>query len=162
MYWVLSSYSLASKSFWNGLFFILKNNSRDISVLCVGSIQNVTLKRVLLSYCYRPPLWSSGQSSWLQIQRSGFYSRRYQILGEAVGLERGPLNLVSTIEHLFEWESSGSGLESREYGRGVPLCWHPLSTKVGTNFAAKRRSLGRSRCRRTSASTSDEYSYIYK
>jgi hypothetical protein len=27
-----------------------------------------------------PPLWSSGQSSWLQIQRSRFDSRRYQIL----------------------------------------------------------------------------------
>jgi hypothetical protein len=26
-----------------------------------------------------PPLWSSDQSSWLQIQRSGFNSRRYQI-----------------------------------------------------------------------------------
>jgi hypothetical protein len=26
-----------------------------------------------------PPLWSSGQSSWLQIQRPGFDSRQYQI-----------------------------------------------------------------------------------
>jgi hypothetical protein len=34
-----------------------------------------------------------------------------------VGLERGPLSLVSTIEELFERDSSGSGLESREYGR---------------------------------------------
>jgi hypothetical protein len=25
-----------------------------------------------------PPLWSSGQSSWLQIQRPGFDSRHYQ------------------------------------------------------------------------------------
>jgi len=32
---------------------------------------------VLLSFW--PPLWSSGQSFWLQIQRSGFDSRRYQI-----------------------------------------------------------------------------------
>jgi hypothetical protein len=39
----------------------------------------------------RPPLWSSGQSSWLQIQRSGYHSRRYQIFWEVVGLERGPL-----------------------------------------------------------------------
>jgi hypothetical protein len=45
-----------------------------------------------------PPLWSSGQSSWLQIQRSGFDSQRCQIFWEVVGLERGPLNLVSTIE----------------------------------------------------------------
>jgi hypothetical protein len=28
----------------------------------------------------RPPLWPSGQSSWLQIQRSWFDSRRYHIL----------------------------------------------------------------------------------
>jgi hypothetical protein len=26
-----------------------------------------------------PSLWSSGQSSWLQIQRSGFNSQSYQI-----------------------------------------------------------------------------------
>jgi hypothetical protein len=34
-----------------------------------------------------------------------------------VGLERGLLSLVSTIEELLERKSSGSGLESREYGR---------------------------------------------
>jgi hypothetical protein len=50
-----------------------------------------------------PPLWSSSQSSWLQIQRSWFDSRSYQILWEVVGLERGPLSLVSTIEELTEW-----------------------------------------------------------
>jgi hypothetical protein len=37
-----------------------------------------------------------------------------------VGLERGPLSLVSTIEELFERKSSGFGLE---YGRGDPLRW---------------------------------------
>jgi hypothetical protein len=49
-----------------------------------------------------PPLWSSGQSAWLQIQRSEFESRRYQISLEVVGLELGPLSLVSTIQELFE------------------------------------------------------------
>jgi hypothetical protein len=34
-----------------------------------------------------------------------------------LGLERGPLSLVSTIEELFERKSSGSGLKSRDYGR---------------------------------------------
>jgi hypothetical protein len=38
-----------------------------------------------------------------------------------VGLELGPLNLVSTIEELLGRNSSGSGLEKREYGRGDPL-----------------------------------------
>jgi hypothetical protein len=68
-------------------------------------------------------MWSSGQSSWLQIQRSGFDSRRYQIFEEIVGLERGPLSLVSTIEELLEIKSSDSGLESREYDRRDPSRW---------------------------------------
>jgi hypothetical protein len=33
-------------------------------------------------YVEQAPLWSSGQSSWLQIQRAGFDSRRYQIFSE--------------------------------------------------------------------------------
>jgi hypothetical protein len=40
-----------------------------------------------------------------------------------VGVERGPLSLVSTIEELLVRNSSGSGLENREYGRGDPLPW---------------------------------------
>jgi hypothetical protein len=67
-----------------------------------------------------PLLWSSGQSSWLQIQRSGFDSRRYQILWEVVRLERGPLTLVSTTEELLERKNSDSSLENREYGRRHP------------------------------------------
>jgi hypothetical protein len=34
-----------------------------------------------------------------------------------VGLERGPLSLLSTIEELLGRKNSGSGLEDREYGR---------------------------------------------
>jgi hypothetical protein len=37
-----------------------------------------------------------------------------------VGLEWGPLSLVSTIEELLEIKSSGSGLEIREYGPRDP------------------------------------------
>jgi hypothetical protein len=73
----------------------------------------------VLSYT-RPPLWSSGQSSWLQIQRPGFDSRHYQKKKKVVGLERGPLRLVSTIEELLGRNSSDSGLEIREYGRRDP------------------------------------------
>jgi hypothetical protein len=65
----------------------------------------------------RPPPWSSGQSSWLQIQRSGFDSRRYHTFWRVESLKRGPLNLVSTIEELLERKSSGSVLEIQEYRR---------------------------------------------
>jgi hypothetical protein len=70
-----------------------------------------------------PPLWSSGRSSLIQIQRSGFDSRNYQIFWVVVGLEQGPLSLVSTTEELLERNSSGSSLESREYGSRDALCW---------------------------------------
>jgi hypothetical protein len=62
-----------------------------------------------------------------------------------VGLERGPLSLVSTIEVLRGRKRSGSDLEIREFGRRDPRADRArhLSTKAGTNFADKRRSLGR-------------------
>jgi hypothetical protein len=70
----------------------------------------------------------------------------FRIFWEVVGLELGPLNLVSTIEELPERNSSCSGLENREYGHGSPLHWpreNLCPQKVGTNFADKRRSLDR-------------------
>jgi hypothetical protein len=69
----------------------------------------------------------------------------YQIFWEIVGLERGPLSLVSTTEELLG-KRRGSGLESREYGRRDPSRWSRdtlYQQKVGTNFADKRLSLGR-------------------
>jgi hypothetical protein len=40
---------------------------------------------------------------------TGLDSRRYWIFWEVVGLERGPLCLVSITEELLEWKSNGSG-----------------------------------------------------
>jgi hypothetical protein len=48
----------------------------------------------------------------------GFDSQHYK--KKVVGPERRPLSLVSTTEELLGRNSSGSGLESREYGRRVP------------------------------------------
>jgi hypothetical protein len=62
-----------------------------------------------------------GQSFWLQIHRSGFDSRRYQISWEVVGLQRGPRNLVGSIEELLGRNGGRSCPEIREYGRGDPL-----------------------------------------
>jgi hypothetical protein len=95
--------------------------------------------------CLRPPVWSSGQSFWLQIQRSGFYSRRYQTFWEIVGLERSPLSLLNTAEELLG-RSSGSGLGSREYGRRDPLRWprgslYPQKLAV-TSPTSSGRSVG--------------------
>jgi hypothetical protein len=51
-----------------------------------------------------------------------FRTAMYQIAW-VVGLERGPLSLVSTNEELLGRNSSGSGLENREYGRRYPSRW---------------------------------------
>jgi hypothetical protein len=77
----------------------------------------------------RPPLRSSDQIFWA-----------------VVGLERGPLSLVSTVEELLERKSSGSSVENLDYGLGYPSRWLRdtlYSKKVGSNFADKRQSLGR-------------------
>jgi hypothetical protein len=44
----------------------------------------------------------------------GFHSRRYHIFWEVVGLQRGPLNIVSIFEDLFEWKVAAPGLENRD------------------------------------------------
>jgi hypothetical protein len=61
-------------------------------------------------------------------------------------MERGPLNLVSTIGQLLGREGSGFSLENRDYGRrgsDALTKRHPLFTKVGINFTDNRLSLRR-------------------
>jgi hypothetical protein len=55
-----------------------------------------------------------------------------------VGLERGPLSLVSTIEELL-----GREHRIRPWGCVTLTTRHSLSSKFVANFADKRRSLGR-------------------
>jgi hypothetical protein len=73
----------------------------------------------------------------------GFDFRRYQNFWEVVGLERGPLSLVSTTDELTGRNSRSSGLENREYGRRDPFRWPHDTLYAQINFADKRRSLGR-------------------
>jgi hypothetical protein len=103
------TYWFCTRDFWSRMFTSLRSNQIFLlSSKCIS----VGL-----------PLWSNGQSSWLQIQRSGFGSRHYHIFWELVDLQRGPLSLMRTTEKLLGWKNSGSGLETREYGRGDPLRW---------------------------------------
>jgi hypothetical protein len=64
-----------------------------------------------------------------------------------VGLEWGPLSLMSMTEELLEWKSSGSGSrKSRLTAMGISCTDHTtpsICKKVGTNFGDKRRSLDR-------------------
>jgi hypothetical protein len=100
------------------------------------------IRMLLCLYYIWPPLWSSvlGYRSGCP----GFDSRHYK--KKVVGLKRGPLSLVSATEELLGSNSSGSGLESREYGRRDSSRW-PHDTlhlqKVGASFTDKQRSLGR-------------------
>jgi hypothetical protein len=50
----------------------------------------------------RPPLLSSGQSSWLQIQRSRVLFPALLDFLRSIGSGRGPLSLVRIIEELLE------------------------------------------------------------
>jgi hypothetical protein len=69
----------------------------------------------------RPPLWSSGQSSWLQIRRPGLDSRHYRKKNSGSGTG-------STQPREYNWgatwqKRSGSCLENREHGRRDPSRW---------------------------------------
>jgi hypothetical protein len=68
--------------------------TRQLILLLPGHVPTVPFR-----YC---SVWRRTESSWLQIQRSGFDFRRYQIFREVVDLERVPLSLVSTTEELTE------------------------------------------------------------
>jgi hypothetical protein len=82
----------------------------------------------------------------LAVRVPGFDSRRYQIFWEVVGLERGPLSLVSSIGEQLGRNSSSSGLENREYGREHPLRWpcdtlYQLKLALTSPYAAVARSV---------------------
>jgi hypothetical protein len=91
----------------------------------------------LLTILFRhgPPLCSSGQSSWLQIEGSGFLFPALPVFLRNTGSGTGFNQLVSTTEQLLERKSSDSGVENRDYGgresaalatrhRSIRKSWH--------------------------------------
>jgi hypothetical protein len=63
-----------------------------------------------------------------------------------VGLERGPLSLVTTTEELLERKSSGFGLEKRDYGhRGsAALTTRHLSIRKSWHYLRRQAAVARS------------------
>jgi hypothetical protein len=55
---------------------ILTSGGRSVGIV---RSRTQTMEFSFLLWEFLPSLWSSGQGSWLQIQRFGFDSRRYQI-----------------------------------------------------------------------------------
>jgi hypothetical protein len=93
-------------------------------------------------------LWSSGQRSWLQTQRTRVrFPALPDFFWEVVGLERGPLSLVRITEELFQG-NSGSGLENRKLTTmGESFRWtrdtlYPLKLAL-TSPTSGGRSVGR-------------------
>jgi hypothetical protein len=77
-----------------------------------------------------------------------------------VGLERGPLSLVSTTEELLGRKSRGSGLENWEYGRREPSRW-PRGTIYPQKFALTSPTSGdRSVCIVRSWTQATEFSFF--
>jgi hypothetical protein len=105
-------------------------------LLCNKVFQEIVQDFVLLSF--------RSDCLWLQIQKFGFDSRRYQIFWEVVGLERGPLSLVSTTEELLGRKSSGFGPEIREYDRRDPSRWPRGTLYLQTLVLTLQTSGGRS------------------
>jgi hypothetical protein len=86
---------------------------------------------------FGPPLWSSGQNSWLQIRRSGFDSRHYQ-KKKVVGLERGPLSLVSTTGELLDRKVVAPVYKIENTAVGIRHADH-VTPSIRTSWQSLRR-----------------------
>jgi hypothetical protein len=126
---------------------------RDLhSFRCSGRRDELTDRRhlpVTSYYRYCRSRQNFASKHYSEIMARNLYipqSYRGQIFWEVVGLERGPLSLVSTTEELLGKKSSDSCLDSREYGRRDPSRWprailHPQKLAV-TSPTSGGRSVG--------------------
>jgi hypothetical protein len=90
-------------------------------------------------------MWSSGQSSWLQIQRPGFDSRHYQ-KKKVMGLELGSTHPREyTTEELLDRKVAAPLYKTKNTAVGIREADHMAHSirKVVNHFADKRRSLSR-------------------
>jgi hypothetical protein len=110
------------------------------------NVKELYISRSVLTDFFRISLWSSGQTSWLQIQRSRV---RFPALPDF--LRSSESGMGSTQPREDNWgatwkESSGSGLETEMNGRGDPLRWprdilYPLKWAI-TSPTSGGRSVG--------------------
>jgi hypothetical protein len=103
----------------NGVWF--KSVAQD-SLLCYCFLLKLQLWFIRL-YIFLLPLWSSGVVILATDPEARFRIPALPISWEVMGMEQGPLSLVSTAEELLEREGSGSGLENLKYGRRDPSRW---------------------------------------
>jgi hypothetical protein len=92
-----------------------------------------TLYHMLFICMMLNPSWGTNRFHALHTFSEFVWKRKIHSTNwEAVGLERGPLSLVSTTEELLRRKCNGFGLESREYSRKDPSRW-----PRGTFYAQK-------------------------
>jgi hypothetical protein len=113
---------------WNFAFLLHLIQRRHFSYRYVKPQANLVLSLTMKRFQSYHPLTDRlcglvARVPWLQIQWSGFDSRRYQIFWDALGLVLGPLSLMSKTEELLGRNNSSCSLENREYGRGDLLHW---------------------------------------
>jgi hypothetical protein len=84
---------------------VRKDDLIAISYDCLGNVGSTTSHNSIFLHGFlllMLLLWSSGQSFWLQIQRSGFDYRLYQILRSSESETGSTQPRVSTTEELLE------------------------------------------------------------
>jgi hypothetical protein len=88
-------------------------------------------------------IWSHIQSSWLQIRRPGFDSRHYR-KKKVVGLERGPLSIVSTTEELLDRKVAAPVWKTENTAVGIHHADH-VAPSIRKSWQSLRRQAAVSR-----------------